>query len=264
MDYGRLDVYVSEKFSVTRQKAQLYIKENCVLVNQAAVKKPSYIVKEGDSVTLIKLKFDFVSRGGYKLLKAIEGFELDLEGKTCIDIGASAGGFTHCMLDFGAQKVFAVDVGQNQLSPILLSDERVVNIENVNVKHLDMFRGEIELADFITVDLSFISLTKTVPIIKGFLKSGGSIICLIKPQFEVGRVHIKNGVVRDKKLHKSVLGNLFEFFEQQKLYVNNCTYSPIKGQLGNIEYLVELMKLPPSQIVFFNLGNIIDSAFNEL
>ncbi len=264
MNDKRLDIYMTEKFNLSRQKAQGLIKEKSVFVNQKIVTKVSFIVKENDIVEIAEQKYDFVSRGGYKLLKAIEDFDLDLQGKICLDIGASTGGFTQCMLIFGAEKVYAIDVGKGQLSPILADDSRVINIENTNIKEIDKYFDSIEKADFISVDLSFISLTKTLPVIKNLLKTDGKIICLIKPQFEAGKVNIKNGVIKDKKLHKSILLSLFDFFNQEKLYIYNFTFSPIKGQSGNIEYLVELRKIPTEKTAAYNINSVIDSAFEEL
>ena len=184
----------------------------------------------------------YVSRGGLKLEKAMKHFALSLDGLVCMDIGASTGGFTDCMLQNGAAKVFAVDVGYGQFAWKLRQDPRVVCMEKTNIRYVTP--GDIgELLDFASVDVSFISLTKVLPAAKELLKDGAEMVCLIKPQFEAGREKVgKKGVVRDKKVHLEVIERVVSFAAEQGFSALNLEFSPIKGPEGNIEYLVHLKK----------------------
>ena len=180
----------------------------------------------------------YVSRGGYKLEKAINSFGISLEGKTCMDVGSSTGGFTDCMLQGGAVKVFAVDVGTNQLAYKLRVDERVVSMEKTNVRYLEASTLP-SLVDFVSIDVAFISLTKILENVRTFMKDGAEIVCLIKPQFEAGREKVGNkGVVKDKKVHEEVICNVLTFACSCGFELLGLEFSPIKGPEGNIEYLL--------------------------
>ena len=184
----------------------------------------------------------FVSRGGLKLAKAISEFNIDLKNKSCLDIGASTGGFTDCMLKNGASKVVAIDVGYGQLAWVLRNDPRVICKERTNVRYVEL--GDIGfLSDFASIDVSFISLTKVMPAVLGLLKDDAELVCLIKPQFEAGREKVgKHGVVRDSGVHKEVIMNIINFVLAQNLYIKELSFSPIKGPEGNIEYLLYVTK----------------------
>ena len=245
----RLDVFVADEFNISREKSKSYILANKVFVNGKVVAKPSFLLNESDTATLLRADTDFVGRGGQKLYKAIEYFDINVKGMAALDIGASTGGFTDCMLYFGVNKIYAVDVGSNQLAEKLINDHRVINIENTHV--LDLNNSIItDMVDLITIDVSFISVTKIISHSLNFLKKDGFIICLIKPQFETGPKRVgkearcsKKGIVRSRKAHKDIIRNLADFFESIHLKIVNLTYSPIKGQKGNIEYPVLLCRM---------------------
>ena len=181
-------------------------------------------------------------RQGKELFRGLYGF--DLEGTTCVDIGASTGGFTDCMLQHGAKKVFAIDVGYGQLDYKLRCDERVVNMEKTNVRYLDTSLVDPDV-DFISIDVSFISLKLIFPVASQLLGPDGGLVCLVKPQFEAGREQVgKKGIVRDKNVHMEVIENVISYAKDNGLFVNGMTYSPITGAKGNIEYLLYLRKEP--------------------
>ena len=184
----------------------------------------------------------YVSRGGLKLEKAMTHFGITLEGKVCMDIGASTGGFTDCMLQNGAVKVYSVDVGYGQFAWKLRQDPRVVCMEKTNIRYVTPADID-DVLDFASVDVSFISLTKVLIPARELLRDGGEMVCLIKPQFEAGREKVgKKGVVRDKAVHEEVVERIIEFASQNGFFVKNLEYSPIKGPEGNIEYLVYIRK----------------------
>ncbi len=234
----RLDLAVVERGLVrTRSKAQGMIMAREVLVNGVVVDEAGTRVGLEDAITL-KQRPRFVSRGGEKLAGALVAFGYDPAGKVCVDVGASTGGFTDCLLQFGAGKVYAVDVGYGQLDYALRQDGRVVVIERTNARYLDDVGEPIELA---VVDASFISVTKLLPAMRGWLVDGGDIIALIKPQFEAGREEVgKGGIVRDRRVHRQVLVDTLAFAVKQGLAVRGLTVSPIKGATGNVEFLVWL------------------------
>ena len=189
----------------------------------------------------------YVSRGGLKLDKTMGLYGFDLKGTTCVDIGASTGGFTDCMLQHGAKKVFAIDVGYGQLDYKLRCDERVVNMEKTNVRYLDTSLVDPDV-DFISIDVSFISLKLIFPVASQLLGADGGLVCLVKPQFEAGREQVgKKGIVRDKNVHMEVIENVISYAKDNGLFVNGMTYSPITGAKGNIEYLLYLRKEPSSE-----------------
>lgn len=233
----RLDVYlVSNGLTKSRERAKELIDRAQVLVNGAPAKKAGQNILDTDKIEITGEQNPYVSRGGLKLEKAILTFSLSLSGKTAMDIGASTGGFTDCMLKNGVLKVYAVDVGSGQLDPILLSDSRVINLEKTNIRYLP--QESAEKVDFISIDVSFISLIQVLPAAKAFLKAGGEIAALIKPQFEAGKKALnKKGVVKDKKVHLEVVKTILSFAESVGFYAKGLTYSPVRGPEGNIEYL---------------------------
>ena len=239
----RLDVYLTDSgICKSRQKAQEQIKSGNIFVNGSCVIKPSFSVDEQMTVENRGESLKYVSRGGLKLEKAIESFDIRLSGLVCADIGASTGGFTDCMLQNGAKKVYAVDVGTDQLADVLKKDSRVVNLEKTNFRNIT--ENEIvEALDFASVDVSFISLKIILPKLFTLLKDESYACCLIKPQFEAGRENIgKNGVVKDRKIHEKVIDEIRGYALSIGFSVMALDYSPIKGPQGNIEYLILLKK----------------------
>ncbi|MBO5095116.1 MAG: TlyA family RNA methyltransferase [Lachnospiraceae bacterium] len=240
----RLDVLlVRQGLAQSREKAKAVIMAGDVFVNgQREDKAGAMFAEEKAKIEVRGEKLKYVSRGGLKLEKAMQKFHLDLTNKICMDIGASTGGFTDCMLQNGASKVYAVDVGHGQLAWKLRNDERVVCMEKTNFRYV--VREDIaDDLDFASVDVSFISLSKILPPARALLKSGGEMVCLIKPQFEAGREKVgKKGVVRDAAVHMEVIEAVLHFAAQAGFSILDLTYSPVKGPEGNIEYLVHLRK----------------------
>ena len=207
----------------------------------------------------------YVSRGGLKLEKAMTHFGITLEGKVCMDIGASTGGFTDCMLQNGAVKVYSVDVGYGQFAWKLRQDQRVVCMEKTNIRYVTPADID-DVLDFASVDVSFISLTKVLIPARELLRDGGEMVCLIKPQFEAGREKVgKKGVVRDKAVHEEVVERIIEFASQNGFFVKNLEYSPIKGPEGNIEYLVYIRKDETGGVdAAVDIKAVVDAAHGEL
>ena len=207
----------------------------------------------------------YVSRGGLKLEKAMTHFGITLEGKVCMDIGASTGGFTDCMLQNGAVKVYSVDVGYGQFAWKLRQDPRVVSMEKTNIRYVTPADID-DVLDFASVDVSFISLTKVLIPARELLRDGGEMVCLIKPQFEAGREKVgKKGVVRDKAVHEEVVERIIEFASQNGFFVKNLEYSPIKGPEGNIEYLVYIRKDETGGVdAAVDIEAVVDAAHGEL
>ena len=234
----RLDVLLTERgLQESRQRAQAVIMSGEVFVNGLRVDKPGTAVAEDAQIEVRGGTLAYVSRGGLKLEKAMAAFPIDLNGAVCADIGASTGGFTDCMLQNGAEKVYAVDVGYGQLAWKLRSDPRVVCLERTNARYLTHEQVPDEL-DFASVDVSFISLKLILPPLNGLLKDGGHAACLVKPQFEAGREKVgKKGVVRDPAVHLEVLEHFLEHAAHAGFSVKDITFSPIRGPEGNIEYL---------------------------
>lgn len=237
----RADVLIFEQgLAASREKAKRIIMEGRALIGTMRIEKPGEQIDEGETITIKESKIDYVSRGGLKLEKAIEVFDLNLEDVCAMDIGASTGGFTDVMLRNGAKLVYAIDVGYNQLDYKLRIDPRVVVMEKTNIRYLDKSLITDEI-DFISIDVSFISLKLVLPVAKEVLKENGFIVALIKPQFEVGKNLVgKNGIVRDEKARKDVIEDIFNFSIEIGLNPVNLTYSPIKGAKGNVEFLVLL------------------------
>lgn len=242
-DKIRLDVLLHDRgFVDSREKAKKLIKDGSVMVNGKVQSKAGTMVNETDVVELCGELMPYVSRGGFKLEKAVEVFRLKLDGCTCMDIGASTGGFTDCMLQNGAVKVFAVDVGSAQLSHKLLADNRVINMEQTNFRYLSKENVPDDI-NFASVDVSFISLKYIIPNLFNILADGGRAVCLIKPQFEAGKDNIgKNGIVKDISVHKNVVFDVYAFAKESGFSVQGLDFSPIKGPKGNIEYLIYLKK----------------------
>jgi len=234
----RLDVLLVEKgLQESRQKAQATIMSGLVFVNGQRVDKPGTGVAADAAIEVRGNTLQYVSRGGLKLEKAMQTWPIDLTGTVCMDVGASTGGFTDCMLQNGAVKVYAIDVGYGQLAWKLRSDDRVVCLERTNARYLN---HEIipDEPDFSSVDVSFISLKLILPAIAAVLKQGGHVVCLVKPQFEAGKEKVgKKGVVRDPAVHLEVLEHFVEHAKESGFTVLDITYSPIRGPEGNIEYL---------------------------
>ncbi len=246
----RLDVLLTERgLCESRQKAQATIMAGLVFVDGQRSDKPGTAVAEDADVEVRGHALRYVSRGGLKLEKAMAEFPIDLTGKVCADIGASTGGFTDCMLQNGARKVYAVDVGYGQLDWRLRNDARVVCLERTNARYLT--REQIpETLDFASIDVSFISLKLIFPALYGLLAEGGEVACLIKPQFEAGREKVgKKGVVRDARVHGEVLERFLIHAKENHFTVLGITYSPIRGPEGNIEYLGFLRKSGESDCV---------------
>lgn len=237
----RLDVLlVNGGFAPSREKAKAIIMSGCVYVNGQKEDKAGSTFDEKAQIEVRGTVLKYVSRGGLKLEKAMENFDITLQDKVCMDVGASTGGFTDCMLQNGAVKVYSIDVGHGQLAWKLRQDERVVCMERTNIRYV-VPEDMNEAAAFASIDVSFISLTKVLPAVKALLTENGQIVCLIKPQFEAGREQVgKKGVVRDKKVHEDVIRTVCEFAASIGFELLNLEFSPIKGPEGNIEYLLHL------------------------
>ncbi len=262
----RLDVALFDRgFVDSREKGKALIMAGLVYVNGQKETKAGTSVKSEDCIELRGEKMPYVSRGGYKLAKAVDEFGLKLDGCVCMDIGASTGGFTDCMLINGASKVYSIDVGYGQLAWKLRSDERVVNMERTNFRYVT--HEEIpEKIDFASVDVSFISLKHIIPPMKELLRCGGQAVCLIKPQFEAGKEKVgKKGVVREKETHIEVVNNIFSFVLENNFRVLNLDYSPIKGPQGNIEYLIYIEKAEEGEsLLTRSIEDIVAESHNTL
>ncbi len=262
----RLDIAVYEMgLAETREKAKALIMAGSVYVNGMKETKSGLSVKVTDSIEVRGAVNPYVSRGGLKLEKAIKSFPVNLEGAVCMDIGASTGGFTDCMLQNGASKVYSIDVGYGQLAWKLRTDERVVNLERTNFRYVTEEQVP-EKIDFASVDVSFISLKHILPVMRNLLKDSGESVCLIKPQFEAGRENIgKKGVVRDVSVHKSVIEDITSFAYENGFDVCGLDFSPVKGPEGNIEYLMYIRK--SSDPVFaenIDIDETVEKSHNTL
>lgn len=267
----RLDVELVDRGLVqSRERAKVVIMEGLVYVNGQKSDKAGTPVKEDDRIEVRGETLRYVSRGGKKLEKAMQVFPVVLEGCTCMDIGASTGGFTDCMLQNGAVKVYAVDVGYGQLAWSLRTDERVVNLERTNIRYITEEQVP-QPVDFISVDVSFISLTLVLPVAYRLLKDGAQMVCLVKPQFEAGKDKVgKKGVVRDPQIHREVIRKVIDCAAELGFWVRGLDFSPIRGPEGNIEYLLFLQKpqqdaLPPEETVAEEqIAGVVDSAHQSL
>ena len=262
----RLDVLlVKQGFFDSREKAKRAIMAGLVFIGQERYEKAGTMVDIESELNVKGNTCPYVSRGGLKLEKSIKTWDLDLKGYTCMDIGSSTGGFTDCMLQNGATKVYALDVGTNQLAYSLRIDPRVVVMEKTNVRDLDT--DGFEKLDFISIDVSFISLNLVFPVASRLLKEGGQMVALVKPQFEAGREKVgKGGIVRDKSVHREVVENVIKYAENAGLRPSGLSYSPITGAKGNIEYLLYMKKTSDEDVLLTekDIKYIVDNSHSEL
>ena len=258
----RLDILLVEKgLTESREKAKALIMAGSVYVDGQKSEKAGNEVDENAEIH-ISDDLKYVSRGGYKLEKTIEKYGLDLEGCVCADIGASTGGFTDCMLQNNASKVYAVDVGYGQLAWSLRNDPRVLCLERTNARYLTSEQIPDTL-DFFSMDVSFISVKLIIPAVTGLLRDGGKGAILVKPQFEAGKGKVgKNGVVRDKQIHKEVLHDILAFLDSAGFGILALDFSPIKGPKGNIEFLAYVQKGAGSEE--YDIDDVVDRAHAEL
>lgn len=264
----RLDVLlVSRGLAESREKAKAIIMSGNVFVNNQREDKAGASFDDKSNIEVKGSPLKYVSRGGLKLEKAIEKFGVNIEGKICMDVGASTGGFTDCMLQNGAVRVYSVDVGHGQLAWKLMQDERVVCMDRTNIRyilpeHID------DVIDFVSIDVSFISLTKVLLPVKVIMNPDGRIVCLIKPQFEAGREKVgKKGVIRDKSTHIEVIEKIIDFAAENAFEILNLEFSPIKGPEGNIEYLLYMQNrgdVSENSELPFDVKDIVDEAHRTL
>ena len=263
----RLDILLVKRgLAPSREKAKTMIMEGNVFVENQREDKAGTSIPENAKIEIKGNTLKYVSRGGLKLEKAMNHFDIELQNKVCMDIGASTGGFTDCMLQNGAIKVYAVDVGYGQFAWKLRTDERVVCMEKTNIRYVTP-EDIGEPVDFSSVDVSFISLTKVLEPIRNYLKEDGEIVALIKPQFEAGREKVgKKGVVRDKAVHREVIEKIADYARNIGFGVMELDYSPIRGPEGNIEYLIRLKKGAESMGKDMEeaVASVTDKAFEEL
>lgn len=261
----RLDILLVEKgLCPSRERAKAVIMAGQVYVDNQKTDKVGTDIPEGAQIELRGETLKYVSRGGLKLEKAMSVFPISLAGKICMDIGASTGGFTDCMLQNGAARVYAVDVGYGQLAWSLRTDERVINMERTNIRAVT--REQIaDVLDFISIDVSFISLRLVLPVAAGLLTDSGELICLVKPQFEAGREKVgKKGVVRERKTHIEVLENAAGYARDSGFSVCGVDFSPVKGPEGNIEYLLYLKKQGEDTVTAEQLTEAVEASHNAL
>ncbi len=244
----RLDVLLVKRgLAESREKAKAIIMTGNVFVEEQREDKAGSTFAEDVQIRIKGTPMKYVSRGGYKLEKAMELWHVPLQDKLCMDVGSSTGGFTDCMLQNGAVKVYAIDVGTNQLTWKLRQDERVVSMEKTNIRYVTP-EDIADPIDFSSIDVAFISLTKVLIPVWNLLKNGGRVVCLVKPQFEAGREKVgKKGVVRDKKVHEEVVCHIMTYALSMGFEILGLSYSPIKGPEGNIEYLLYIEKPQDAQ-----------------
>lgn len=262
----RLDVALVEKgFAESREKAKAMIMAGIVFVNNQKSDKAGNTVKDEDVIEVRGETLKYVSRGGLKLEKAVDVFSLNLKDCICADIGASTGGFTDCMLQNGAKKVYSIDVGYGQLAWKLRTDERVVNLERTNFRYVTEEQIPEKL-DFASVDVSFISLSLILPVMHNLLKDGARAVCLIKPQFEAGKENVgKKGVVRDKSVHIAVVEKICRLVLDSGFSLLGLDFSPVKGPEGNIEYLCYISKSETQQnLCEVSPVEVVDASYNTL
>lgn len=265
-DKQRLDVMLVEKGLVeSREKAKALIMAGQVYIDNQKCDKAGQSFDVSKTPEIRGETLRYVSRGGLKLEKAMSVFPIFLEEKTAMDIGASTGGFTDCMLQNGAKKVFAVDVGYGQFAWKLRQDERVVNMERTNIRYVTPEDIGCEI-DFASIDVSFISLKLVLPVAYNLLSPSGEVVALIKPQFEAGREQIgKKGVVRDINVHYKVVQNVLDFARSINFFPSGLSFSPIKGPEGNIEYLAYLTKVPNDDVINTEyIRKIVDESHSNL
>lgn len=265
----RLDLLLVERsLAPSREKAKAYIMSGCVFVDGQKEDKAGTMFPDTAVIEVRGNTLPYVSRGGLKLEKAMQNFDLTLDGKVCMDVGASTGGFTDCMLQNGGVKVYSIDVGYGQLDWKLRNDPRVVCMEKTNIRYV-LPEDIQELAAFSSIDVSFISLTKVLLPVRNLLTEDGEIVCLIKPQFEAGREKVgKKGVVRDPAVHREVIDKVIDYSMSIALEPCHLSFSPIKGPEGNIEYLLHLKKRPEGTAVVSGLevtpAQVVSEAHEKL
>lgn len=265
----RLDKYLTDLgYFETKSKAAAAILAGHVKINDEYITKAGFQINPTKEYEIVVKSMPFVSRGGFKLKKALDTFPVKIEGRICLDAGASTGGFTDCLLQNGAKFVYAADVGYGQLDWKIRSDERVKTIERTNLKNCafeEIYSENEPIADLLVSDLSFISLTKVLPNLKNLLSPDfHEMILLIKPQFEAGKEKVeKGGVVRDKKVHQEVIENVINCAKELNYSINDLTFSSIKGPSGNIEYLIWLSSHNENKATL-DLKNIVETAFEIL
>ncbi len=265
MEKERLDcALVSRGFAESREKAKAIIMSGIVYVNNQKSDKAGANIKPDDIIEVRGETLKYVSRGGLKLEKAMKSFKISLEDCICADIGASTGGFTDCMLQNGAKKVYSIDVGYGQLAWKLRTDERVINLERTNFRYVTREQVPDEL-DFASVDVSFISLSLIIPVMRTLLRDGGRAVCLIKPQFEAGKENVgKKGVVRDKAVHIAVIEKIINIIKENKFSLLGLDFSPIKGPEGNIEYLCYIQKDEAATIASYDATAVVEASYTAL
>lgn len=265
----RLDKYLTDLgYFETKSKAAAAILAGHVKINDEYITKAGFQINPAKEYEIVVKSMPFVSRGGFKLKKALDTFPVKIEGRICLDAGASTGGFTDCLLQNGAKFVYAADVGYGQLDWKIRSDERVKTIERTNLKNCafeEIYSENEPIADLLVSDLSFISLTKVLPNLKNLLSPDfHEMILLIKPQFEAGKEKVeKGGVVRDKKVHQEVIENVINCAKELNYSINDLTFSSIKGPSGNIEYLIWLSSHNENKTTL-DIKNIVETAFEIL
>lgn len=261
----RLDCLIFERgLAESREKAKIMVMMGNVYSKNQRIDKPGTMLPDNVEIEIRGKKMPYVSRGGLKLEKALSVFPIDLKEKTVMDIGASTGGFTDCMLQNGAKKVYSVDVGYGQLAWKLRTDPRVVNLERTNIRYITE-RQVPEQLDFFSVDVAFISLRLVLPVARRFMAENAQAVCLIKPQFEAGREKVgKNGVVRDINVHIEVIENIIDFVLKNGFSVLGLTYSPVKGPQGNIEYLLYLQKSDLPANADINVEALVHESHQKL
>lgn len=261
----RVDVLLVEQgLAETREKAKRSIMAGLVYIEGERIDKPGVKISVETKLSIKGKVLPYVSRGGLKLEKAIKEFQISLQDRTVLDIGASTGGFTDCSLQNGAKLVYAVDVGYNQLAWKLRQDERVVVMERTNFRYVKPEELEQGVPNFATIDVSFISLKLILPVLKNILADKSDIVTLVKPQFEAGRDEVgKKGIIRDPKIHQKVLEKIIHFAEEQKYAVKGASFSPITGGDGNIEFLLHL-NWGEDQSVEVNAAAIVEEAHQAL
>ncbi len=259
----RLDVYLTEEgLAPSRSAAQAMIMAGDVYIDNQKAMKAGETLKGTEKIEVRGKCVKYVSRGGLKLEKAMSVFPVELTQKVCMDIGASTGGFTDCMLQNGASKVYSIDVGYGQLAWKLRQDPRVVNMERTNIRYLEADSLD-EVPDFFSVDVSFISLNLVLPVAYSVLKEDGYGVCLIKPQFEAGREKVgKKGVVREKSTHIEVIEKVLAFTKEIGFSVQGLDFSPVRGPEGNIEYLMYIKK-STDESCKFDVAALVESSHNN-
>lgn len=259
----RIDVLTVEKgFFPTREKARQNIMAGLVFVNNIRVDKPGESVAVDSNIVVKGESIPYVSRGGLKLEKAIKEFRIDVHGRTAIDVGASTGGFTDCLLKNGAEKIYSIDVGYGQFAWELRNDPRVTLFERTNIRYVTE-KDIGTLCDMAVIDVSFISLKLVLPVVKKLITDEGEIVCLIKPQFEAGREKVgKKGVIKDPEIHKDVIRDIINFTLDQGFGIKGLSFSPIKGPEGNIEYLLYLSN-NNDEGVFENQDEVIEEVVKK-